>query len=707
MPRKPKKEKRVSDQPKRIEELDPGAFSVTRLLSRLKLAGLIIGLVELLLVGLVAVLYYLDAPEGFVEGVNPWYWLLAIGIIAIFDICFIWIAIYVVGKKKHATDLQAASVLGSDVQEAYKFGEIGLVVTDDEGCVIWTNSFFRERSLDILDINIFDWQPKLKNFLDANLPSDFKVEFDCGSLYFSVRYLTDAHLFIFRDMTNYHVIEVTSENNRLVIGFLMIDNYDEKFERSEEGNSDVLTNVRQAIIEYAKDHDIGLRRYRSDAYFLVCHYSALHSVMEDQFSILEKVRKAGEGQNFIPTLSIGMAYGIDIVGRLTEMATNALNIAMSRGGDQAVVAKAGDDLAFFGGKTPSVENTNRVQFRSLADSVLTLIKSAPLVMVSGHSSMDMDAFGACLGIYALCQHVGKNCKIVYDMKDTELKTRSAIQSVFGKGIDKLTISPSEAEERIKSNTLFIVVDVSNPNNIMGRKAFEKATKVVVIDHHRPGDNSIEHPILNHTDSSASSTCEILAEMIHYANGERIELPSVFATFMLSGMFLDTNGFKNQNTGARTFEAAEILKGYGADNVAADSYLKDDFEELYSLTALCSRVVTPETGVVYVCTPDDEKPMDDVTISKLSDYYMKAKGIHASFAIGRIASNTVKISGRSDGTINVQLLIERLGGGGRFTAAAAVMNNIIPSAAAARLEEVLRNYLDQARAPVPQEKSQRE
>ena len=672
-------------------------FSSTQALRKIRIASLTLGLVEIVLVGIVALLYFYDRPAGFVENMNPWYWMLFVAAIAAIDLLFIWYAVAKMTKIRHRSDLDAASVIGNDVQEAYKFGEIGLAVTDDQGTVIWTNSFFRERSLDLLDRNIFDWEPKLNSFNDANLPSDFRVDFDCGGFFFSARYLPDAKLFIFRDLTDYHTIETTSEAQRLVIGFLMIDNYDEKFERSEEGNSDVLTNVRQAIIEYGKDHDICLRRYRSDSYFLICHYSALDQIIKDDFSILKKVRQAGEGQNFVPTLSIGIAYGMDIVNRLSEMATNALNIAMSRGGDQAVVAKVGDELQFFGGKTPSIENTNRVQFRSLADSVISLIRNAPMVLVSGHSRMDMDAFGACLGIYAICQHVGKPCRIIYDMKDTEIKTRSAIQSVFGKNFERMSISPSEAAERVRSSTLFVVVDVGVPDNVMGRLALEKAAKVVVIDHHRPGDKTIAKPILNHTDSSASSTCEIIAEMLHYANGPRIEVSPTIATFMLSGMFLDTNFFKSQSTGARTFEAAEILKGYGADNIAADGYLKDEFEEYAYIAMLSSTVKTPEMGVVYCCASDEDKPIDDVTISKLANYYMNAKGVNASFAIGRISAKAVKISGRSDGSINVQYLLEKLGGGGHFTMAAAVLTDITPSGAADRLEDVLKNHLDQARA----------
>lgn len=687
------------DNKRRTNSLEFGKKTPSAVLNRLRLGTFVAAVAEILLIGLAVLFYFYDIPKGFTSFMTLWRWVAALSAIVIIDILGIWFVEARFAKMKRASDLEAASVLGNDIQEAYKFGKLGLAITDDNGCVIWTSSFFRDHFIDLLDVNIFEWEPRFNNFLDENLPSDFKIEFDCGNFYFSVRYLADAHLFMFRDITDYHTVMVTSENQQLVIGYLMIDNYDEKFERSDEaGNDDVLTKVRAAIMAYCKKNEICLRRYRGDSYMLVGIYSSLEKMMDDQFSILKDVRDAAESKSgFVPTLSIGIAYGENtLVTRLSEIATNALNVAMSRGGDQAVVSKVGDELLFFGGKTPSVENTNRVQFRSLADSLISIIKSSSFVVVSGHKNMDMDAFGACLGIWSICHSVGRPCRIAYDMKQTELKTRGAISSELGKGYEDLFISPSEAVDRMKPKTLLIVVDVSVPTNVIAEHALEKSTKTVVIDHHRPGDKTIEHPILNHTDSSASSTCEIIAEMIHYTSSpDPITLSPLFATFMLSGMFLDTNFFKSSATGARTFEAAEILKGFGADNVKADSFLKDDLTEYQTISQAFSEAESVYPGVLVACLNDDDDPLEDATISKIAVQCMMAKGVHASFAIARISSKAVKISARSDGTINVQLLAEKLGGGGHFEASAAVFLNTAPSIVKSKVIDVLKNYLDLA------------
>ena len=642
------------DNKRRTNSLEFGKKTPSAVLNRLRLGTFVAAVAEILLIGLAVLFYFYDIPKGFTSFMTLWRWVAALSAIVIIDILGIWFVEARFAKMKRASDLEAASVLGNDIQEAYKFGKLGLAITDDNGCVIWTSSF---------------------------------------------RYLADAHLFMFRDITDYHTVMVTSENQQLVIGYLMIDNYDEKFERSDEaGNDDVLTKVRAAIMAYCKKNEICLRRYRGDSYMLVGIYSSLEKMMDDQFSILKDVRDAAESKSgFVPTLSIGIAYGENtLVTRLSEIATNALNVAMSRGGDQAVVSKVGDELLFFGGKTPSVENTNRVQFRSLADSLISIIKSSSFVVVSGHKNMDMDAFGACLGIWSICHSVGRPCRIAYDMKQTELKTRGAISSELGKGYEDLFISPSEAVDRMKPKTLLIVVDVSVPTNVIAEHALEKSTKTVVIDHHRPGDKTIEHPILNHTDSSASSTCEIIAEMIHYTSSpDPITLSPLFATFMLSGMFLDTNFFKSSATGARTFEAAEILKGFGADNVKADSFLKDDLTEYQTISQAFSEAESVYPGVLVACLNDDDDPLEDATISKIAVQCMMAKGVHASFAIARISSKAVKISARSDGTINVQLLAEKLGGGGHFEASAAVFLNTAPSIVKSKVIDVLKNYLDLA------------
>ncbi|HBM70687.1 MAG TPA: hypothetical protein DD377_04955 [Firmicutes bacterium] len=673
-------------------------LSMSDSLRLMRIRTLFIILFELILIVTAVVLYFYDYPKGFKQFMKPAYWIIALVAFVCLDFLFLWFSEVKLSSIRQKSDLDAASIIGSDVQEAYNFGEIGLVVIDENGLVMWDNNLFRDRNIDLLDVDLLEWQPKLKELIGPNVPSDMAVKIEVNSHNYSVKYLADARLFIFKDVTDYEQIFSYSKEQATVIGIIMLDNYSDIAGKTEDDNNDLVSKVRGVVFDYCKEYEVLLRRFRSDSYFMVCNFSSLEKMEKDGFSILEKVRSLGKGQNVIPTLSIGIAHDFPNVTKLNEMASSAIDIAMSRGGDQAVVSKYGEDLKFYGGKTAAIENTGRVQFRSVADSIIGLIKNSTGVIVSGHLDMDMDALGACLGVMAICNYCQKPCQIVYDPKLTEKKTRYAFQGAFSKTeFERMTISPKEAEERIRPSTLMVVCDVSVPSLVMGQKALEKSAKTIVIDHHRRGENFIDKPVLSYVDPSASSASEILAEFIHYATANpRIELPQSYATLMLSGMFLDTGFFKSKSTGIRSFEAAEILKEYGADNSLADDYLKDEYEEYALITKIVSTLRTPYTGVVY-CVADEKYVVEKSTLAKVANQIMRLKGINACFVIGKVTDKETKISARSDGSINVQILCEKLGGGGHFDMAAATFINTPVASVEGKLLDTLDLYLSEAKS----------
>ena len=670
--------------------------SMSLALKRMIIATCIILTVEAVAVLIAVLFYFFDFPKGFKDGAKPEYWVFAAMVIIAVDLLFVIFSEVRLSRIRRKSDLAAASIVGGDVQEAYNFGQLGLAVTDDDGIVLWTNSLFKERHIDILDNNILDWQPSLAELRDA--PSEMFVKVETMGRHYQVRFLPEANLYIFKDTTDLEQVTSYNMEQAVCIGVIMIDNYSDVAGKTEDDNNDMVAKIRAAIIEYCHDFGVLLRRFRSDSYFAVCNYKTLDRMEKDGFTLLQNVRALGKGQNVIPTLSIGFSHRIDDVIKLSEMATNAIDIAMSRGGDQVVVSHYGEDLRFFGGKTAAVENTGRVQFRSLADSLIGIIKGSSNVIVSGHMDMDMDALGACLGVKAICDHCKVPCRIVFDPKLTEKKTRYALTKSFPKAeLEKMVITPKEAEEKIRSSTLFIVVDVSVPSMVMGSKALEKAAKAIVIDHHRRGEAFIDKPVLQYVDPSASSATEIITECIHYATANpRIELSPMFATIMLSGMFLDTGFFKSKSTGIRTFEAAEILKEYSADNAKADDFLKDEYEEYALVTKIVSTIRTPYTGIVY-CVCDERDIVERATLSKVANQLMQLKDIDAAFVIGKTQERLTNISARSNSTVNVQLLCEKMGGGGHFGMAAAAFPNASIGAVVDRLQETLDMYLAEARS----------
>jgi len=609
------------------------------------------------------------------------------------DIVFVWVSVLVFSIKRKKTDLRAADLIGGDVQEAYNFGMIGLVVVDENNVVIWINDIFHDRNLEILDQNILEWQPKLQEIQKGG---DAICKLVINSRNYDVKYLPDAGLYIFKDNTDLETTTTFAKKNSTVIGMVIIDNYSDVSSSGDDAN-DTISKIRNEIFKYCDEFDVLLRRYRNDAYFLVCNFESLQKMENDKFSLLEKIHLIGENEDTPPTLSMAFAHDIPDINKLNEMTNAAIEIAMSRGGDQVVVSPYGQSLKFYGGKVEAQESRNKVKVRVMADSVLSLIRNSSNVIIMGHAVADMDAIGACLGMKSVCDYCKKPVKIVYDPKNTERKTRSAMTATFSREeLEKLTVSPDDALASLKANTLVIVCDIHRPTMTMAPKVLEKATKVMVIDHHRRSEEFIESPVFNYIEPSASSSCEMIAELIHYSSANpRIDIPSAYATVMLSGIFMDSNYFKSKSCGIRTFEASMILKEMGADNSIADDFLKDDFEEYALITHIISSLKTPYYGVVY-CLADEEDIIEQATLAKVGNQCMQMKGVNACFVIGRTGANETRISCRSDGTVNVQLLAEKMNGGGHFTMAAGAFKNTPIDKVEEKLLDVLKEYLNDAR-----------
>ena len=618
---------------------------------------------------------------------------IVIGVILL-DSLFIWIIIRRLTSLRQKTDLRAAEVIGSDIQEAYNFAMIGLAITNDENVVLWTNDLFKERHIEIMDKNIIEWKPELAVLRDTtSTESTCKVYF--GDRWYSVKLIPEAGLWIFKDIDDYEDAYNYSTQQAPVIGILAIDNYDDVV-RGDDDFNDVVTKVKNDIFNYAKEYGILLRRIKDDSYSMLCNYASFERMLNDKFSIIDKVRGESSRGEIPLTLSMGIAHDFPDVNKLNDLANDALDIAMSRGGDQVVVSAYGQEMKFYGGKSEAQEKRNRVKTRVLADSLISLINASQKVLIMGHANMDMDALGACLGMKAICNRLNKHSRIVVDLKNTEVKTRTALTSTFGKDeLDKLIVNSKDAEMIIDGNTLLVVVDVHTPGMVMAPKLVDKASKIVVIDHHRRAEEYIESPVFNHIDPAASSTCELISEFIRFSSiNPKIELPSTYATIMLSGIFLDSGFFRSRSTGIRTFEAATILKEYGADNSLADDFLKDDYEEHKEVTEITTNLETPFYGVV-IATARQDRLYDYATIAKAANTCLTYKGVHAAFVIGKVSNKEIRVSARSDGTVNVSLLSEKLGGGGHFTSAAAMFNGSDLKAVKEKILVVLETSLAEA------------
>lgn len=670
-----------------------------RTIKKIRTFAFVMILLQFILLGTFFSFYFLNLFK-LKEIIKPEYLILGSLGFALINILFVWIITLVISTLRAKTDLSAAEVIGSDVQEAYNFAKVGLAVTDENDVVIWTNNLFKERHLDIIDMNIFDWQPELKDLRDSvniNGNSDVVFKIVINSKSYEVKYLLEAGLWIFRDNSDYEYVYQHSKEQATVVGILTIDNYQEIIRGETEDFNDVITKIKNVIFNYTKEYGVLLRKFKDDSYSMLCNHKSLDMMRADNFSIIDKVRQIGYEETIPLTISIGIAHNFEDVIKLNELATNAIDIAMSRGGDQVVLSEYGREIEFIGGKSEAQEKRNKVKVRVLADSLVSLIKSSSNVLIMGHTNMDMDALGACLGIKAICAHVNKQARIVVDLKKTELKTRAALTSTFSKEeLEDIKVIPRDVADYIKGDTLLIVCDVHTKDMTMYPELVDKVSKIVVIDHHRRAEQYIDTPVLNHIDPAASSTCELVAEFIKFASiNPRINLPVNYATIMLSGIFLDSSYFKSKHTGIRTFEACTTLKEYGADNSVAYDFLKDDKEEYFMITSIVKNIKFPVSGVA-LCVADPELEYDTATLAKAANTCLTMRSVKAAFVLGR-AEKKLKISCRSDGTINVQLLAEKLGGGGHFTSAAATSNAKDIKVAEDEILYVINTYINVATA----------
>lgn len=667
---------------------------MNRKIKSLRIASFIVYTIQIIGVFLVTMLYIFNV-FNLKELMMPEYFaFIATGLTA-FNSLYISIALHSVYKIRQKSDIRTVDVVGSDIKEAYMFGKLGFAITDEDNKVLWTSDLLQQRQINIINKNIYDWCPKLKDLIDKDVGDVVKVV--QNGVNYEVKYLRNARLFIFKDSSEYDSLAKYTKEQAICIGVIMIDNYADVVGTNDDYN-DLISRVKNNIFEYAKEYNLLLRHFRNDAYFCVCTYSSLSRMIKDEFSLLDKARALGISENNQATLSIGFSYGFPDVNKLNSMASNAIDIAMSRGGDQAVISCYGSELEFFGGKTEALEKRNKVKVRVVADSLNGLISRASNVVIMGHTDMDMDALGSALGIKAICDSFNKSSVIVYEAKYAEKKVRTAMASLFtSEQLSKMVVSIKDAKEKIKPQTLVIVVDVSKPSMVMAPQVLEVCDKVVVIDHHRRAEEFIDNPVLSYIEPSASSASELVAEIIKFSTANpNIKLDSTYATIMLSGIFLDTGFYKSRTVGLRTFEASGVLKEYGADNSIADDLLKDEYEEYALVNKILTSMRTPFYGVVY-CNSGDDDVVERSTLAKVANQCMQLKGINACFVIGRTNNNEIRVSARSDGTINVQVLCEKMGGGGHFSMSAAAFKDKSSKQVENILLETLDEYLSEARS----------
>ncbi|EDS76944.1 DHH subfamily 1 protein [Clostridium botulinum C str. Eklund] len=494
-------------------------------------------------------------------------------------------------------------------------------------------------------------------------------------------------IFYFCDVT--HEVELMKEikKNNHTIMLIDVDNLDDVLKTTEEDKAVLLSaEIERTIKNYAQSLNAMIIKYSSSRYVVVAYYKDIQEEMNKNFDILDDIREINYGNKLTVTLSIGVGVSGETPLQNYEFATSAKDLALSRGGDQVVV-KNRDNLQFYGGKTKEFEKRTKVRARVIAHALVNLINESSNVYIMGHVSPDIDAIGAAIGIRSVVKTLGKRGKIILDEVNTGIE--NAVYRIKKNNLyDETFISSEGAINSHDKNSLLILVDVNSKDYIQSSKVLAHIDRVVIIDHHRKSTEAVEDAILSYIEPYASSTCELVTEMLQYMiESPKKNISPLEAEMMLAGIYIDTKNFYFK-TGVRTFEAAAYLRQLGADIIDVKKMFAGHLDTYIKKAEIMSLAEVKDDIAIATCPPDIK---DNILVAQAADELLNITGVQASFVIAKI-NDDVFISARSFGDINVQVILETLGGGGHMTMAGTKLQNISMKDAKEKLQNAIYKYL---------------
>lgn len=488
----------------------------------------------------------------------------------------------------------------------------------------------------------------------------------------------------FFDITEHEDLKKRYKNERVCMALVNVDNFDELTSASGEENQIVVASEIDKMIRlWSTKMYASITRYKEHLYFLSFEYAQYEELIRTKFSILDEVREIETDTDFPVTLSIGVGLAGESLAEIEQYATDALDLALGRGGDQAVV-KAGNKISYFGGKTQAVEKRNKGKSRVIAHALKQLIDQSSNVMIMGHKNPDMDSFGSAIGIYKVASSLNKEAHIIIN----EYNDALSIIYEAAKATDEYSFINSEkAVSMSNDGTLVVVVDTHRPSLVDCPELLSQDRKVIVIDHHRKAEESIESPILTYMEPYASSASELVTEIVQYSGGKKT-LSKMDAEALLAGITIDTNRFAVK-TGVRTFEAASWLRRSGADTATVKRYFQTDMDS-FKIRARCIANAEFIEGNIAMSVCQGQNANAQIVNSQVADELLTVQGIQASFVAGTDDQGQTVVSARSLGDINVQIVMERIGGGGHLNTAGAQVDTS-PEETLEQLKEILKEF----------------
>lgn len=580
-----------------------------------------------------------------------------------------------------------------------------LVILETNGNIVWKSSKFvtefadidMDNYIDDLIIDIKDEIEKSDNKKRKSVIRQIQIgkktytvqgEFAKSKKYERKKSPEYMMILYFIDETEKVKLKQENEDKKICVGIIMIDNYEEVTQRVDaEQKTQLMAKVESTIYDWVNETNGILVKADRDTYVYVFEQKNLEKIKEEKFAILDSIKNLVRKDKIQLTLSIAISNEGDTERDVYKSASAAMDVILGRGGDQAVIRQNGKYL-FFGGKVEEVEKRTKVKARIVAHALEELIKENDKIMIMGHTNPDIDAIGSALGIYRITKTLEKEAKIVANVETPSIKDlyesiKDQYQEVF--------ISSETALAQVDSGTLIIVVDTHKKTYVESPELLTKTNKIVIIDHHRRSADFIDNSILTFQEVYASSAAELVTEIIQYTQNE-VELSEVEAEALYAGIMMDTKNFTFK-TGVRTFEAAAYLRRCGVDIIKVKKWFQSDLESYNTISEIVRKaeIVRDSIGIsIY----DVQEKETSLICAKAADELLTIGNITASFVLGLMEDGKVCISGRSIGDVNVQMILEKLGGGGHITLAGAQLENVTIDEAKQELISKINEYFEE-------------
>jgi c-di-AMP phosphodiesterase-like protein len=592
--------------------------------------------------------------------------------------------------------------LSSNIDSAARYAILNLplplTLVDFDGKITWYNSKFSEivSENDLIgnEIESIVSDVDVDCLINGEDLGDIKIGDKVYNLLSSITEMGEGKesryilMLYWIEVTSYAHLKELYKDEITNVAIIQVDNYDDVMnETKEEKRPFVASEIESKINLWASRMNGIIKKYSTDKYLVVFKQRYLDNLEAKRFSILDDIREIDEGNRIPVTLSIGVGVSGKNLGQLEEHAYSALELALGRGGDQAVVRKQGN-FEFYGGKTKAVEKRNRVKARLIAHGLRPIIDESSRVIIMGHKNPDMDAYGAAIGVYRAVINRGKEAHIVLNEVNESIRN---IHDVFSDQDEYNFISSNRAVELLEEDALVVVVDTHRPSFTECPDLLKDDTRIVVIDHHRMGTEFIENTVLKYLEPYASSTSELVTEILQYMES-KMTIEKIEAEALLAGISVDTKNFTFK-TGVRTFEAASLLRRHGADTTVVRQLFQDELEMFISKSNIVSNAKNIGNTVALSVTYE-RIPNLQLALAQGADELLNIRGITTSFAMGMGEDGIVYISARSLGDVNVQLIVEKIGGGGHITMAGAQLKDMTLDEGAEVLKTAIDEYFEE-------------